>query len=251
MDRCLCAFELFHFGVFVALPDKTVAVIEGQKSPWIVDFSARGWSPPIGFDVPFASLTAKGTWSGDEIAFNGIEAKLLEGAGKGNLKINMSKGLNVQSEFTLERVKADELLGVFTRDISLTGRTEASFTLNANASTVGGLLDNPSINGNFAIKEGTISNADLVQAMRNPGSVGGQTKFAELNGKVRISDGMVRYESLRLAGGVLFANGNIGVNYKSSNVSGNVNAEIRSNVAQDRAVFSLSGTVARPALKRG
>jgi hypothetical protein len=232
-------------------PDKSVAVVEGQKSPWIVDFSARGWSPPIGFDVPFASLTAKGIWLGDEIAFSGIEAKLLEGAGKGNLKINMSKGINVQSEFTLERVKADELLGVFTRDISLTGRTEASFTLNANASTVGGLLDNPSINGNFAIKEGTISNADLVQAMRNPGSVGGQTKFAELNGKVRISDGMVRYESLRLAGGVLFANGNIGVNYKSSTVSGNVNAEIRSNVAQDRAVFSLSGTVARPALKRG
>jgi len=232
------------------VPDKSIAVVDGQQRPWTIDFSARAWSPPIGFDVPLASLTAKGTWLNDEIIFSGIEAKLLEGAGKGNLKINMNKGINVQSEFTLERIKANELLGVFTRDISLTGRTEASFSISANASTVGGLFENPTINGNFAIREGTISNADLVQAMRNPGSVGGQTKFAELNGKVRISDGMVRYDSLRLAGGVLFANGNIGVNYKSSNVTGNVNAEIRSNVAQDRAVFSLSGTVARPTLKR-
>ncbi len=233
------------------IPDKSVAIVEGQPRPWALDFSARGWSPPIGFDVPLASLSAKGSWLGDDIVFSGIEAKLLEGAGKGNLKINLSKGINVQSEFSLERIKADQLLGVFTRDISLTGRTEASFSVIANASTVSGLFENPTINGNFAIREGTISNADLVQAMRNPGSVGGQTKFAELNGKVRISDGMVRYESLRLAGGVLFANGNIGVNYKSSTVSGNVNAEIRSNVAQDRAGFSLSGTVARPALKRG
>jgi hypothetical protein len=34
-------------------------------------------------------------------------------------------------------------------------------------------------------------------------------------------------------------------------LSGTLTAEIRSNVAQDRAVFGLSGTVARPVLKRG
>ena len=238
-------------------PDKTTAPVEGQSPPWVIDFAARQWTPPVGVDVQLASLTAKGIWQGDNIIFNGIEAKLLQGAGMGNLSVELRKSsggsasIAVKSEFSLERIKADELLGVFTRDISLTGRTEASFTVNAAASSVGGLLENPTITGSFAIRNGTLSNVDLVQAMRNPGSVGGQTKFAELNGKVRVTDGVVRFDALRLAGGVLFANGSISANTKTSAVAGNVNAEIRSNVAQDRAVFSLSGTVARPALKRG
>jgi len=37
----------------------------------------------------------------------------------------------------------------------------------------------------------------------------------------------------------------------SSALSGSVGAEIRSTVAQDRATFSVTGKVARPALKRG
>jgi len=36
----------------------------------------------------------------------------------------------------------------------------------------------------------------------------------------------------------------------SSALSGSVSAEIRSSVAQDRGTFSLTGKVARPALKR-
>jgi hypothetical protein len=232
-------------------PDKVTPPVEGQAPPWTVDFSARNWTPPIGIGVQLNAFTAKGSWIGDDIIFSGIDAKLLEGAGKGNLKINLSKGINVQSDFTLERIKADELMGVFTRDISITGRTEAAFTVAASGNNMVSLLANPTITGNFAIREGTLSNVDLVQAMRNPGSVGGQTKFAEFSGKVRISDGMVRYESMRMAGGVLFANGNVSVSYGKGVVSGGVNSEIRSNVAQDRAVFTLSGTVARPALKRG
>ena len=233
------------------IPDKANPPLEGQPQPWIIDFTARNWTPPIGVPVQLGAITAKGSWVGDDITFSGIDAKLLEGAGKGNLKINLSKGIVAQSEFTLERIKADELISVFTRDISITGRTEASFSVAASSATIGTLLDSPVINGNFSIREGTLSNVDLVQAMRNPGSVGGQTKFAEFTGKVRISDGLVRYETMRMAGGVLFANGNVSVNYGKATVGGGVNAEIRSNVAQDRAVFTLSGTVARPALKRG
>jgi hypothetical protein len=43
----------------------------------------------------------------------------------------------------------------------------------------------------------------------------------------------------------------VGVALGKGTLSGTVMSEIRSNVTQDRAVFGLSGTVARPALKRG
>jgi hypothetical protein len=156
-----------------------------------------------------------------------------------------------QSEFSVERVKLDQLVGNFTRDIAVSGRMEGTFAATASATSIGALLDSPTIVGAFQVREGTMSNVDLVQAMRNPGSVGGQTKYAELASKLRISDNVLRLEALKLSGGVLFAGGTIGIALGTGTLSGTVTAEIRSNVAQDRAVFGLSGTVARPALKRG
>ena len=233
------------------VPDKTNPVVEGTPVPWEIEFSARNLTPPIGAQVPISSLSAKGLWSGDDMVFTGVEAKLLDGKGKGNVKINLRNGIVVQSEFSLDRFKVDELVSVFSRDISLTGRAQANLAVAVSASSVGALFDSPTITGNFVIRDGTLSNFDLVQAMRTPGSVGGQTKFTEFSGKVRISDNVVRYEAMKLAGGVLSASGNVNVGFGKGTVSGTVNAEIRSTVAQDRANFSIGGTVARPSLKRG
>ena len=49
----------------------------------------------------------------------------------------------------------------------------------------------------------------------------------------------------------LLANGNVNVGFEKGALSGNINSEIRSKVAQDRAAFGISGNVARPLLKRG
>jgi len=64
-----------------------------------------------------------------------------------------------------------------------------------------------------------------------------------------VADNVIRFESLKLSGGVLLAGGSVTVGQGA--LSGKIIAEIRSNVAQDRAVFSLGGNVARPILKRG
>jgi hypothetical protein len=237
--------------------DTTNPPPEGGVQPWTVDFAARNWTPPIGPGIAFAVLAGKGSWADNQIVFPEMEAKLLEGSGKGNLKITLpsaaqSKGqLAAQAEFSVERVKVDQLVGTFTRDIAVSGRMEGTFAATASASSIGALLDSPTIAGAFQVREGTMSNVDLVQAMRNPGSVGGQTKYAELTSKLRLNDNVLRLEGLKLSGGVLFAGGNVGIALGKGTLSGSVTAEIRSNVAQDRAVFGLSGTVARPTLKRG
>jgi uncharacterized protein involved in outer membrane biogenesis len=145
------------------------------------------------------------------------------------------------------------LAEVFTRDIALTGKMNGEFNASGSASTVGELLAKPKMEGKYTIADGAISNVDLVQAMRSPesGGRGGQTKFTELTGQLRTTDGVTRFEKVKLTGGVLLANMNVGVASANGNLSGSINSEIRSNVAQDRAQFGLSGTVARPILKRG
>ena len=237
--------------------DKVAEVAEGAARPWTVEIAARNWTPPIGAGIPLAVLSGKGSWTDGQILFPELDAKMLEGSAKGNLKISFPGGaspnavISAQSEFTVARMKVDDLVGNFTRDIAMSGRLEGSFAASMSATTVSALMDAPSLLGNFVVREGSLSNVDLVQAMRNPGNVGGQTKYAELGGKLRISDGIIRFESLKMAGGVLFAGGNLNVTYGKGALNGTLTSEIRSKVAQDRAVFVVSGTVARPALKRG
>ena len=221
------------------------------NDPWAVEFSARGMNLPLGSPVPISNLTAKGTMFDGGMVFPQIDVKLFEGTGSGNLKISWQQGVSFNGELAVEKIKVDQLTQVFTRDISLTGKLEGRFTASGEALSVGALLDKPNVQGNFEVKEGAIGNVDLVQVMRSPGSVGGQSKFSDLAGQLRVSDGVIRYEKLKFVGGVLLANGNVNVVLANSALSGGVNSEIRSSVAQDRAAFSVGGKVSRPALRRG
>lgn len=221
------------------------------NDPWSVEFSARGLNLPIGAPLPISNLTAKGTMFDGGMMFPLLEAKLFEGTGSGNLKISWENGVSFKGELGVEKIKIDQLTQVFTRDISLSGKLEGRFAASGEAATVGALLDKPSIQGNFDVKDGSVGNIDLVQVMRSPGSVGGQSKFSELSGQLRVSDGVIRYEKMKFTGGVLLASGNVNVVTSNSGLSGNVGAEIRSSVVQDRASFSVGGKVSRPALRRG
>ena len=221
------------------------------NDPWVVEFSARGLNLPMGTPVPIGNLTAKGTMFDGGMAFPQLEAKLFEGTGTGNLGISWKEGLSFNAELGVEKIKVDQLAQVFTRDISLSGKLEGRFTASGAAPNVGTLLDKPVIQGNFEVRDGSIGNVDLVQVMRSPGSVGGQSKFSELTGQLRVSDGVVRYEKMKFTGGVLLANGNVNVVLATSVLTGGVTSEIRSSVVQDRASFSVGGKVSRPALRRG
>ena len=221
------------------------------NDPWAVDFSARGLNMPIGIPIPVSNLSAKGTMFDGGMVFPQVDVKFFEGTGSGNLKVSWNQGVSFNGELGIEKLKVDQLTQVFTRDISLSGKLEGRFTASGEATSVGTLLDKPNIQGNFEVREGAIGNVDLVQVMRSPGSVGGQSKFSSLTGQLRVSDGVIHYDKLKFTGGVLLANGNINVALSNSVLSGGVNSEIRSSVAQDRASFSVGGKVSRPALRRG
>lgn len=226
----------------------------GPPAPkmWTVDFSARGIALPIGTPIPVNSFTAKGTLIGNELLFPQFDAQLLEGSVVGSLNASWKDGVKFNSNFIAQKIRVNQLAEVFTRDVALTGKMGGEFSASGSAPTLGALLAKPNLLGNFKVVDGSISNADLVQAMRSPesGGRGGQSKFSELIGQLRLADGVLHFEKIKLAGGVLLANGNVSVVNGSGALSGTINSEIRSTVAQDRAVFTISGNVARPLLKR-
>ncbi len=229
------------------------ASLPTETGEFTIDVSARELVSPIGAAILLDSFSAKGTFGNQQMILPEVKAKFFDGSATGALKIDWKQGISVSGNISAQKIKLDQLTEVFTRAVSLGGRLEGEFSVAAFAGSVGTILDQPKIQGNFAVKEGSIGNADLVQVMRSTdgNAVGGQSKFSDLTGQLKVGDGMIRYERLKLAGGVLLANGNVSVVYSTGALSGSVGSEIRSNVAQDRAIFSVSGNVARPVLKRG
>jgi hypothetical protein len=82
------------------------------------------------------------------------------------------------------------------------------------------------------------------------GQRAGVTKFLELTGEFAGADHRASYRQIGLQGGVLRGNGSVDIAANSA-LAGRANLEIRSQVAQDRGSFNVSGTVARPVIKRG
>jgi uncharacterized protein involved in outer membrane biogenesis len=195
----------------------------------------------------------KGTLQNSEILVPEFEASTLGGKVNGTLRVNWANGpVKLDSDLALAKVSAHDLVHSFTRDIAVTGKLDGNFSLSAEAATVDQLMAAPRAQGKFRLSDGSISNVDLVAVMQSDtaGQRAGVTKFAELTGEYGAGDQRSAFRQVSLQGGVLRGNGTLDVG-TNSNLSGHVQLEIRSQVAQDRGAFNVSGTISRPVIRRG
>ena len=216
------------------------------------DASARQWTLPVGAPLPVSDVRMKGTWIGNEIVVPEFEADALEGKVNGTLRITWAQGVRLESDLSLAKVNAAALVGAFTKSIAINGRMDGNFNVVAEAPSLEQLFAGPHIQGKFRVGEGSISNVDLVAVMQSDtaGGRAGVTKFAELTGEMSAAGNNSSYRNVALQGGVLRGNGGVDVGANGT-LNGRLSLEIRSQVAQDRGVFAVAGTVQRPIVKRG
>jgi uncharacterized protein involved in outer membrane biogenesis len=207
----------------------------------------------VGAPIPVSDVTLKGTLVGSEILVPEFEASALEGKVNGTLRINWADGpVKLDSDLALAKVSAKDLVAVFTKDIAVTGKLDGNFNLATEGPTVAALFTAPRATGKFRLVEGSISNVDLVAVMQSDsaGQRAGVTKFAELTGEYGAAEHRSAFRQVNLQGGVLRGNGTVDVGANNA-ISGRVLLEIRSQVAQDRGSFTVSGTISRPIIRRG
>jgi hypothetical protein len=244
----------------------TEARLTGPGSRWHLDmkpgnegtalsFNARDWQLPVGAPLQVSDVSMKGTLAGNEILVPEFEASALEGHVNGTLRVNWTAPggpYHLDSELALAKVNASNLIGTFTKDIAITGKLDGNFNLATDGPTLDKLFAAPRVQGKFHLVEGSISNVDLVAVMQSDsaGTRAGVTKFAELSGEYGAAEQRSNFRQVSLQGGVLRGNGafDVGAN---SNINGHVQLEIRSQVAQDRGAFNVSGTISRPIIRRG
>ena len=217
-----------------------------------VEFNARHWVPPIGFRADISDAQLKGQISGSQLVVPEFEASALEGKVNGTLKVDWSSGVKMESDLSLAKIDVSQLVGAFTKDISVTGKLEGNFSVASEGPSVEAMFQAPRASGRFKIADGSVSNVDLVAVMQSgaAGTRAGVTKFIELTGEYAGLEHRASYKQVALQSGVLRGNGALEIG-NNGGLAGHLNLEIRSQVAQDRGSFSVSGTVARPIVKRG
>jgi uncharacterized protein involved in outer membrane biogenesis len=237
--------------IITAADTKWSLDLKPEGEGFAVEAALKGTPLPMGANIPLDDIRATGTLVGTQLIFPELSGTAYNGTFTGSVRADWSSGINVNTELALKEMNLTPLFETFTKDIQINGRMEGAFSINASAAKLADLMKAPNIQGSYSVRDGSISNIDLVQVMRTEGAGrGGSTKFQELTGGLAISGGEVRYTKLKLQGGVILAGGELAVS-PTEQLNGRINVELRSSVAQDRGTFGVSGTVAKPTLKRG
>ena len=218
------------------------------------DFDAgiNGMTLPMGAPLQVSGARLKGNWNGTQIVVPEFEADVLEGKVNGTLRVSWASNVRMESDLSVARINVQQLVGTFTKAIVVTGKGEGNFAFAAEGPTLEQLFAATRAQGKFKIHDGTISNVDLVAVMQSDsaGQRAGVTKFVELAGELAAAGSNLSYRQLNLQGGVLRGNGTVDVGGNGT-LNGRLSLEIRSQVAQDRGGFVVTGNVQRPSIRRG
>ncbi|MFI5447830.1 hypothetical protein [Polaromonas sp. UC242_47] len=130
----------------------------------------------------------------------------------------------------------------------LSGRLEASTTLNAKAATTGGLVDALQTQTRFTVKDAVVHGLDLVKAVQTVGlNRGGQTRLDTLAGQVHSQGRALQLSNLVASSGALSATGNVAVS-PAKTLSGRISV----NLAGDSKLGqTLGGAVGVPLMVSG
>ena len=213
--------------------------------------AAKGWVPPLGPQIEFTDLTVKAVATRNQIRVEKFESLLYGGAARGSAVIVWGGPWTIEGDVATERISLPELMALFTRDAKSTGQLQSKLRYAMSSQTLATLFDSPRIEGNFDIKRGDVDGVDLVRALQSGGrgvTQGGATRFEEISGSLNLANGRYQYRNMKLASGLLTANGAFDVS-ANKDVSGRISVELRSQAAQIRGNFILDGDLKAIVLK--
>ncbi len=125
----------------------------------------------------------------------------------------------------------------------LSGRLEASTTLNARARQPSALLDLLQTQSKFTVRKGMLNGIDLVKAVQTVGvSRGGNTPLDTLSGQVTTRGKAIELQNLAASSGSLSATGQVSVS-TTQQLNGRVNVDLGGAVG---VPLLVSGTVDEP-----
>jgi len=232
--------------VTFANPERALTIkLQPQGNKAGVEISADSMPLPIGGDLVIGDFLAKGTISADELALNSVEGRAFDGRMQGNARLRWRSGWSLDGEIQVTGMDASRIAA----PILAAGTLEGKGVYSMKALLPERLFMNATLEGNFAVQKGSITNVDMTRLLQGSSAPGGTTLFSEMAGAVSADPNRFQVRQIRLAAGLLNGTGQAEMD-PQKNLSGRMQIELRSQTVQARAALALSGTLQDPQFRR-
>ena len=157
-------------------------------------------------------------------------------------RISWGAQWKVEGDIGVKQMNANVLAPALMSD----GKADARGTFSMSGAVPDKLGAEARIEGTFTVSKGVLGSFSLARALQATSTqTGGRTEFSELTGSGSYNKGAVQLRDLRIAAGLMSANGAAEID-ASGRLAGRINAELSS----QRATFALSGTVKDPQIRK-
>ena len=226
-------------------------VVKPQQASYLVEAYARNWTPPLGPQVHFDELAAKGIATLNGASFSDISARLYGGAVTARLVVGWRKGMQLKGSANVSSVDIGPLLRALDKPENLSGQINARPEFSAHAASPGQILEALRVDTPFGVDDGVLHGVDIRKAATfgsEDGGKGGETRFDRLRGQLNIDRGARRLTRLDIVSGSLSADGNVTISPQDQ-LSGRLNTSIKAaSVTAVSIPLNVSGTLNAPLL---
>jgi uncharacterized protein involved in outer membrane biogenesis len=232
---------------------KLKAHVKPQRSGYVIDAHAKGWTMPIGAPLHFDELVVKGNATLEEANLGDIRARLYGGNVAGKVTGTWKKGFQLKGSAEVSQVEIAPVLKALGRPATLSGKLTAKpVSFSASAARADQLADALRLESPFDIQNGVLHGVDIQKAatslISKDGGKGGETRFDKLSGHLALARGTRRLTRLNVASGSLSGEGNVTISPKDE-LSGRVIARVRAvSVASAAVPLNVAGTLDSPLL---
>jgi len=188
--------------------------------------------------------------NGSEISLQPLKANFDEGNLSGELKLERAAGL-VSGKFRTERIALEPLLQKFFDQSRFSGSLDSDISFSLLPGEDLPMQERLSFSAKYNVHNGMLMTIDLVEVARNPGKengANGSTAFDTLSGLVKGDPTGYYFEPLRIASGLLDAEGEISIAPDMS-LAGWLDVDVKNTVGLISMPMNVSGTVSEPIVR--
>jgi uncharacterized protein involved in outer membrane biogenesis len=229
---------------------KLKAFIKPDGVKYLFEVSANSWTLPVGPPLLFDALTIKGVATPADARLGEVSAKLYGGTATGNATVNWRKGLQLAGSIDIRQMELKQVATLLSPATRASGKLDAKPIFSASAPSADQLMRTLRLEMRFEVQNGTLHGVDIEKAatrLFKQGTRGGETRFEQLSGHLLMERSGYRFTQLKIASGVLAADGNVNISAKKE-LSGRINAQVKALGTSTGVPLNVAGTLDTPLL---
>ncbi|MFQ5469251.1 MAG: AsmA family protein [Gammaproteobacteria bacterium] len=199
----------------------------------------------------YALIKSDAEMRNDRILMSNTSIEAYNGKINGTVDLSWRKDWKASCNAAVKGIDVESLLSGFHQQKTLTGSIDGQTQVFLSGNTFTSLIDNPLIDADFNVINGTLFRADLKEASTNlskDNTVGGQTPFKQLKGHANIKNGHIALSKLDITSSALVANGDLNID-ENDQLKGELDVGIRHTATLISIPIVVSGTTHEPHLR--